>query len=387
MPINLKYVLQRHGLTAAQWLSALHLIDGSTPSPALGSQILNWDQWPKRTPRTVLQQQTVDFLTAHDVPDTEIKTIWQMVKPDKQGARRTRTGHLHPDCSLPETDMLSHKAKQFFSIFSDPFVDDVQSADDVYLSADQRYIREAMLDCARHGGFRAIVGESGAGKSVLRRDLIDRIRRDELHIVTIMPAAIDKTRLTASHIADAIVDDISSEAPKRTMEAKARQIQRLLAGSARAGQSHVLIIEEAHDLAVPTLKYLKRFWELEDGFHRLLGILLIGQPELKDRLNVRINWDAREVINRIEIAELQPLDNHLQDYIKMKLERVGLEAARVFDDDAYDAIRDRLMLRRNNTSSISMTYPLMVNNTVTKAINLAADLGVNRVNAEIVRGV
>jgi type II secretory pathway predicted ATPase ExeA len=45
--------------------------------------------------------------------------------------------------------------------------------------------------------------------------------------------------------------------------------EKILTNSSRAGYSHVLMIEEAHDLAVTTLKYLKRFWELEDGYKKL----------------------------------------------------------------------------------------------------------------------
>ena len=44
------------------------------------------------------------------------------------------------------------------------------------------------------------------------------------------------------------------------------------------------------------LKFLKRFWELEDGFKKLLSILLIGQPELKNKLDERQHYEAREVI-------------------------------------------------------------------------------------------
>jgi hypothetical protein len=42
-------------------------------------------------------------------------------------------------------------------------------------------------------------------------------------------------------------------------------VKEILTGSANAGNSHVLVIEEAHDLNVQTLKYLKRFWEMEHG--------------------------------------------------------------------------------------------------------------------------
>ncbi|MFP4733744.1 AAA family ATPase, partial [Pasteurella multocida] len=85
------------------------------------------------------------------------------------------------------------------------------------------------------------------------------------------------------------------------------QLHRVLKDSARAGNQHVLIIEEAHSLPVPTLKHLKRFFELEDGFKKLLSIVLVGQPELKLKLSER-NFEVREVVQRCEIVTLEPLD-------------------------------------------------------------------------------
>ena len=285
--------------------------------------------------------------------------------------------------------MLTQKAKQSFGLFKDPFRDDVQEPSDVYLSTEQRYIRESMYQAAKHGGFIAVIGESGAGKTTLRRDLIDRINRNEdSGIVVIQPRTIDKTRLTAAAICDAIICDLSSENPKRTLEGKARQIERLLTGSSRAGNSHVLMIEEAHDLMIQTLKYLKRFWELEDGFKKLLAIVLIGQPELKAKLDERQNWEAREVIRRCEVAELLPLTaNQVCEYLMLKFERVGKNTNEVFERDAFDAIAKRLTLPRRGNGTISMCYPLVINNLVTKCLNDAALTGAAKVDAEIIGGV
>ena len=86
---------------------------------------------------------------------------------------------------------------------------------------------------------------------------------------------------------------------RSSQEAKARQAQKMLAESSRAGNSHVLVIEEAHDLSIQTLKVLKRFWELEDGFKRLLAIILIGQPELKLRLD-QMRLLVKEVTRFVE---------------------------------------------------------------------------------------
>ena len=64
---------------------------------------------------------------------------------------------------------------------------DGHTIDDVFLSRDIRYVRESMFQVARNGGFLAVVGESGAGKTTLREELIDRIRREEQAIITVEP--------------------------------------------------------------------------------------------------------------------------------------------------------------------------------------------------------
>ena len=78
---------------------------------------------------------------------------------------------------------LTQAARRHFGLPRDPFNDEINSADDVYLTPDVRYVREAMFQTACHGGFVAVVGESGAGKSTLREDLQDRIMREGKQIV------------------------------------------------------------------------------------------------------------------------------------------------------------------------------------------------------------
>ena len=156
--------------------------------------------------------------------------------------------------------MLAMKTFRKFGITADPFTGDVVKAGDVYLTDETRFIAEYLLQTAKTGGMVALLGESGSGKTTIRRYAVDRMEKEEQKVRIIAPRCIDKTRLTTSSICDAIIRDCSAEAPKRTLEAKARQVERILTNSSRAGYSHVLMIEEAHDLAVTTLKYLKRFW-------------------------------------------------------------------------------------------------------------------------------
>lgn len=284
-------------------------------------------------------------------------------------------------------ESLSEQAKKHWRLFRDPFSDDINAPEDVFLSYDQLYVREAMYGAAQYGRFVAIVGESGSGKTTLRREMIDRIRRERLPIQVIQPQTIDKYTLTAGAICDAIVLDIQPHAKlKRTLEAKAREVKRLLTESSRGGYSHVLVIEEAHDLSVPTLKFLKRFWELEDGLKKLLAIILIGQPEMKDRLSEQ-NYAVREVVRRCELVDLMPLDSKIEEYLTHKFQRAGADYNKIFQSGAANAILAKLTQKVGKDEYISMAYPLEVNNITIRALNDAASIVASTVNADLIREI
>lgn len=285
--------------------------------------------------------------------------------------------------------MLSLKAFKKFGLTQDPFIGDVLKNEDVFLTDDTRFIAEYMLSSAKIGGMVALVGESGSGKSTIRRFVIDRIHEEGHKVKIIAPRCIDKTRLTASSICDAIINDCSASPPKRTLEAKARQVEKILMASSEAGYSHVLMIEEAHDLSIQTLKYLKRFWELEYGFKKLLSIMLIGQPELKAKLDESRNWEAREVIRRMEVLEINPLASgeDVARYLNVKFERLGKKRQAIVDDTGCAALAARLVRKTRTDISYSVALPLLVNNWTRRAMNAAAELGADCVDAEVVQSL
>jgi type II secretory pathway predicted ATPase ExeA len=283
-----------------------------------------------------------------------------------------------------EVEMISQEALKHFKVFRNPFIDDVQKDADIYMSDEHRYIEAAMLDAARHGGFLAVIGEVGSGKSVMRRKVVEQLKRDGDTLV-IYPQMIDKTRLSAASVCDAIIQDISNEKCRIKLEDKTRQVQRLLMDRAKSGYRHVLIVEEAHDLKVQTLKYLKRFYELEDGYRKLLGIILIGQTELKHLFDERQNVDMREVIRRVQVAEIKGLNGNLEAYLSVKFKRVGKVVEDIFAADAFDALSQRLTsTSRDGKAKISHAYPLLVNNYVARAMNLAHEMGEPRISADVV---
>jgi type II secretory pathway predicted ATPase ExeA len=348
--------------------------------------LLNRGCWPKRNTEAV-REKLLTLLAGRGVSPEEALAALPPIQ---------NTQPPQEDKMLRKQSLLP-KTRQFFKISGDPFGGECRSADDVYMDDNTRYVREAIYMTAKHGGMLAVVGESGSGKSTLRRDFLDRVKRESLPVVAIEPYVIsmDDDRggkpLRADHIAEAIICTLASmQRAPRSQEARYRMLHKVLKESARAGNRHVVLIEEAHDLHGQTLKHLKRFFELEDGFDRLLSIVLFGQTELRAKLG-ETNALVREVVQRMELVELHPLHD-LEGYLRHRLERHGLAFDKLFAPDAVDALRLKHSgpaprERGQARESVSLLYPLAVGNTLAAAFNLAAELGMDKVSGDIIRKV
>lgn len=411
--LKLKALLKRLGVPQARFARSLGI------SPGTLADILNWGCKPsKGWPELHLaMQQELEQLGASAGAIASAFDHRAQAAPKKQNAQRssaarstvTPSSETSSTATEKETDMLlqkqtmTHATRRHFAIASDPFSNDIAESGDVFVSPDIRYVRETLWQHAKHGGLLALVGESGSGKSTTVADFKDRLQREGRDVIIIEPSVLymeendskGKT-LKSAAIVQAIIATIApSVSPKRDAEARARQVHQLLTAGYRAGQRHVLIIEEAHCLPTATLKHLKRFAELKDGLAPLLSIVLVGQPELRQRLAVN-NAEVREVAQRCDLIELPPLDNHLADYLKFKLARVGCDLAKVITADGIDALRERLTFAHRRagtgksqaqalTTSVSLVYPLAVANALTAAMNLATSLGAPVVDADIVK--
>lgn len=398
MPLKLRAALSDAGISHRTFAKEVCTQDGKPMSDSGVSLLLGRDIWPVKTPRSWIEQRARQLLRENRSPRADDIDLFQV--DEESVAEVAPKGHRNfayldrkpnakprPEIEPLEIAMLSSAAKKHFKIARDPFHEEISGPEDVFMSDEYRYIREAMFTTAKHGGLLAVAGESGSGKSTLRRDMLARIQREGHSIRAIFPRSLDKKRMGTGHIAEAIIKDLLPSATvKSSLEAKARQIEQILTSSSRAGNSHVLIIEEAHDLSITTLKYLKRFWEIEDGFKRLLSIVIIGQPELLELLDESKNWEAREVIRRFEIAVLEPLHKCLPEYVKHKFTRVGVDATKAIDDDVYDAIMKRLTRVNPGTREVAtQVYPLVVNNLITLALNRAATLGMPMVDGDLIK--
>lgn len=386
--LRLKEVMKEHQISQQILATAAGI-----SQPAI-AQLVNHGKWPKQHTEQV-RQRICEFLDNHELDSAEVFNEVSPQTNDRDTSAPDST-KSEDETMLLAKQVLLPATKKHFGLFRDPFSDEaLQGAEDVFVTPDIRYVREALYQTARYGGFLAVIGESGAGKSTLRRDLIDRINRENDPIIVIEPYIIamedndikGKT-LKAGSIAEAIINTITPlENVKRSQEARYRQLHRVLKDSSNAGYQHVLVIEEAHALPIPTLKHLKRFYELENGFKKLLSIVLIGQPELSLKLSER-NQAVREVVQRCEVVQLPPLDNQLNEFLTFKFGRTGKPINEVLTDCAIEAIRNRLsQVKSGRREAVSLLYPLAVSNLIIAGMNLAAQIGVPVVDADVIKGV
>ena len=398
--LKLKSVMTQFNIKQAQL--AKHIdYKGNSISQAVISQLVNHNIWPRSIKREELEQKIEKALIKLGLSNDYLLNIFE----EETGAENVLADESAPVDSnekltkesaymLLRKQTINRDARAHFRIPRDPFTDEMTQDADVYLSDDIRYVRAAMRQTAKHGGMLAVIGESGSGKSTLRHDLIDWININHEPITVIEPYVlgledneVKGKSLKSMDISSAIINSINPQAkPRRSAEARARQMHELLKNSALSGRKHLLIIEEAHGLPIPTLKHLKRFYELQEGFKKLLSIILIGQTELQTKLS-EYNPEVREVVQRCEVVNIKPLDFKVEEYIKHKFARVDMDYTALFDASAFNEIINRLRVasnRRGEKQVRSLCYPLAVNNLVSNALNLAARIGSPTVTGEII---
>ncbi len=361
--------------------------------------LISTGHWPPRRDPQQLMQAVSQHMGTRGVPTPQLAPLFHTrpapVPAARPAARRAATIEQEPKVLLAK-QTLSPAARKAFKLFSNPFDGEVATEAQMFCNDDIAYVREVCLQTALNARFVAVVGESGAGKTTIQADFEARIQRDSRQVLVIKPSVLgmdDRAErggsVRSADILAAVISTLDSQARvPQQMQARSRLVAQQLAQSAGAGFLHLLLIEEAHSMPDATLRHLKRLHEMRLGRRPLLGILLLGQPELLTKLDPR-RAALREVAQRCEIVPMLPLDDDLGAYLAHRAACAGRRLDEFIDASGLAQMRERLTMKKADGQgkkvAVSLAYPLAINNMMTAALNLAAEIGLPVVTAELMK--
>ena len=169
----------------------------------------------------------------------------------------------------------------------------------------------------RRKGFVVLTGEVGTGKTLLLRCLLEALRRSK-----VTHSFIFNPLLSTSDLLRHVVADFGIKAPKTNRADLLLQLNQFLIEVYRSGSTAALLVDEAHLLSAELLEEIRLLSNIETAEHKLLQILLVGQPELDDILDSPY---LRQLKQRVALrCRLEPLDeNDVHGYIDRRLQLAG----------------------------------------------------------------
>jgi MSHA biogenesis protein MshM len=194
--------------------------------------------------------------------------------------------------------------------------------------ADRGATLEALIYAIVHDeGIVKVSGEVGSGKTMLCRVLMERLPPEVSTIYLATPS------LGRDEILHAIADDLDLKLTRERPTVALREMQEHLIGLYAAGRHVVILIDEAHAMPEETLEQVRLLSNLESNRHKLLQIVLFGQPELDETL---AKPSLRPLRDRITHAfRMRPLAaNEVAKYLGFRMRAAGYRGPDLFTPGA-----------------------------------------------------
>jgi len=222
--------------------------------------------------------------------------------------------------------------QRFFGLRESPF----------NVNPDPRYlfmttqIQEAlaglMYGIQNRKGFILLTGEVGTGKTTLLNRLLDWLRGQR-----VATAYIFNSRLEVNHLFDFMMADFDIPCESREKSHVLLRLNQWLLERYRAGETAVLIIDEAQNLSDEVLEEIRLLTNLETATEKLLQIVLTGQPELEEKLR---RPQLRQVRQRITIS-CRTTALSIEEtfgYVAERLRIAGMNGEPIFSKEAIETV-------------------------------------------------
>jgi general secretion pathway protein A len=221
--------------------------------------------------------------------------------------------------------------KEFYGLRANPF----------NVNPDPRYLfltrhTEEALACLTYGiqsrkGFVLLTGEVGTGKTTLINKLLEWLRLQQ-----VATAFIFNSRLDTTQFLDYMMADFGIPCEAKGKSQLLLRLYNWLLDRYRAGETAVLIVDEGQNLADEVLEEIRMLTNLETFTEKLLQIVLVGQPELEQRLK---QPQLRQLRQRLTLrAKTHALTlEETKAYIQQRL-RIAGSTGEIFDAEALELI-------------------------------------------------
>jgi general secretion pathway protein A len=172
-----------------------------------------------------------------------------------------------------------------------------------------------------HKGFVVLTGEVGTGKTLLLRCLLQLLNRSD----DIACAYTFNSHLPPLEFLHQIASDFGLPASGKNKSEVLSDLSNYVIDRGSRRLTTVLVVDEAHQLSVDILEEVRLLTNLETTQDKLLQVLLVGQPELDEKLD---SADLRQLKQRIaHRCQLAPLDlSETKGYIERRLQVAGLSS-------------------------------------------------------------
>jgi putative secretion ATPase (PEP-CTERM system associated) len=222
---------------------------------------------------------------------------------------------------------------QFFNFKTKPF-ELVPNPDFIYLSSShKKAITYLDYGIKEKSGYILLSGEVGSGKTTIIRNMIKHLNGN------INLSKVFNTKVSSEQLIAMINEDFGLDVSNKDKITLLRELNDFLIEQYADHRHCIIIIDEAQNLTPDLLEEVRMLSNLETDMTKLLQIILVGQPELKETL---AKPELRQLRQRISIScHIDPLNRQeTEEYIYHRLDVAGNKKAVRFADGSIDAIHD-----------------------------------------------